>query len=41
MCIDNEPRENFWGIIKVEMYRLIIDGAFEELENDQKNQFVI
>jgi len=35
-CVVNGPMENFWGIIKVEMYRLNIDGTFEKLENDQK-----
>ena len=35
-CIDNGPMENFWGIIKVEMYRLTPHQTFEELENDLK-----
>ena len=35
-CIDNGPMENFWGIIKVEMYRLTTYETFEELENDVK-----
>lgn len=33
-CIDNGPMENFWGIIKVEMYRLNTYDTFEELEAD-------
>ena len=35
-CIDNGPMENFWGIIKEEMYRLKTYVSFEELENDIK-----
>ncbi len=35
-CIDNGPMENFWGIIKEEMYRLKAYRTFEELENDIK-----
>lgn len=35
-CIDNGPMENFWGIIKEEMYRLKTYECFEELENDIK-----
>lgn len=35
-CIDNGPMENFWGIIKEEMYRLNTYVSFEELENDIK-----
>lgn len=31
-CIDNGPMENFWGIIKVEMYRLRTFDTFEALE---------
>ena len=33
-CIDNGPMENFWGIIKEEMYRLKTYETFEELEAD-------
>ena len=33
-CIDNGPMENFWGIIKVEMYRLRSYETFEKLEED-------
>lgn len=33
-CIDNGPMENFWGIIKVEMYRLNTYDSFEALEAD-------
>lgn len=33
-CIDNGPMENFWGIIKEEMYRLTTYDTFEELEAD-------
>lgn len=33
-CIDNGPMENFWGIIKVEMYRLRSYETFEKLESD-------
>ncbi len=33
-CIDNGPMENFWGIIKEEMYRLKSYTSFEELERD-------
>lgn len=35
-CIDNGPMENFWGIIKEEMYRLKTYNSFEELEKDIK-----
>ena len=35
-CIDNGPMENFWGIIKEEMYRLATYNTFEELEEDIK-----
>ncbi|MCY3024786.1 IS3 family transposase [Aerococcus sp. JJEM-2022a] len=35
-CIDNGPMENFWGIIKEEMYRLKTYESFEQLENDIK-----
>ena len=35
-CIDNGPMENFWGIIKEEMYRLKTYMTFEELEMDIK-----
>ena len=35
-CIDNGPMENFWGIIKEEMYRLKTYQSFEELERDIK-----
>ncbi|SDI93381.1 IS3 family transposase, partial [Dolosicoccus paucivorans] len=35
-CIDNGPMENFWGIIKEEMYHLKTYKSFEELENDVK-----
>src|SRR5699024_1418251 len=35
-CIDNGPMENFWGIIKEEMYRLTTYNTFEELEKDIK-----
>lgn len=35
-CIDNGPMENFWGIIKEEMYRLTRYEKFEELEKDIK-----
>ncbi len=35
-CIDNGPMENFWGIIKEEMYRLSSYETFEELKNDIK-----
>lgn len=31
-CIDNGPMENFWGIIKEEMYRQNVYDTFEELE---------
>lgn len=33
-CIDNGPMENFWGIIKEEMYRLKTYTTFEDLEQD-------
>lgn len=33
-CIDNGPMENFWGIIKVEMYRLRSYENFDQLEKD-------
>ncbi|WP_143139290.1 IS3 family transposase [Alkalibacterium sp. 20] len=33
-CIDNGPMENFWGIIKEEMYRLTTYDTFEALETD-------
>lgn len=33
-CIDNGPIENFWGIIKEEMYRLKTYTSFEALEQD-------
>ncbi|MFD2132638.1 IS3 family transposase [Pseudogracilibacillus auburnensis] len=33
-CIDNGPMENFWGIIKEEMYRLTTYNSFEKLEED-------
>lgn len=33
-CIDNGPMENFWDIIKEEMYRLTTYDTFEELEAD-------
>lgn len=36
-CIDNGPMENFWGIIKQEMYRLNDYKSFEDLESDIKN----
>ena len=35
-CIDNGPMENFWGIIKEEMYRLTTYDTFEALEQDIK-----
>ena len=35
-CIDNGPMENFWGIIKEEMYRLKTYTSFEGLEYDIK-----
>ena len=35
-CIDNGPMENFWGIIKEEMYRLRTYDTFKELEEDIK-----
>lgn len=35
-CIDNGPMENFWGIIKEEMYRLKKYETFKELANDVK-----
>jgi len=35
-CIDNGPMENFWGIIKEEMYRLTTYNTFQELEKDIK-----
>lgn len=35
-CIDNGPMENFWGIIKEEMYRLTTYNTFEELVKDIK-----
>lgn len=35
-CIDNGPMENFWGIIKEEMYRRNVYDTFEELETDIK-----
>lgn len=36
-CIDNGPMENFWGIIKEEMYRLKTYKTFKELEQDIKS----
>lgn len=33
-CIDNGPMENFWGIIKEEMYRVNDYDQFEQLEKD-------
>ena len=36
-CIDNGPMENFWGIIKEEMYRLKTYHTFKELEDDIKH----
>lgn len=33
-CIDNGPMENFWGIIKEEMYRLTTYDHFADLEKD-------
>ncbi|WP_081453765.1 IS3 family transposase [Eremococcus coleocola] len=33
-CIDNGPMENFWSIIKVEMYSLRNYETFEQLEKD-------
>ena len=33
-CIDNSPMENFWGTIKVEMYRLRNYETFDKLEED-------
>ena len=36
-CIDNGPMENFWGIIKEEMYRLTTYNTFEELKKDIKS----
>ena len=33
-CIDNGPMENFWGIIKEEMYRLRSYETFDQLEDD-------
>lgn len=33
-CIDNGPMENFWGIIKEEMYRLKSYKTFDQLEDD-------
>lgn len=35
-CIDNGPMENFWGIIKEEMYRLKHYETFKALEKDIK-----
>lgn len=35
-CIDNGPMENFWGIIKEEMYRLKSYKSFEDLAFDIK-----
>lgn len=35
-CIDNRQIENFWGIIKEEMYRLRSYDSFEDLEEDIK-----
>lgn len=35
-CIDYGPMENFWGIIKEEMYRLTTYDTFEELVKDIK-----
>src|SRR5699024_9169423 len=35
-CIDNGPMENFWGIIKEEMYRLTTYKPFEGLAEDIK-----
>src|SRR5699024_2142926 len=35
-CIDNGPMENFWGIIKEEMYRFATYNTFEEIEKDIK-----
>ena len=35
-CIDNGPMENFWGIIKVEMYYRKHYKTFEDLEADIK-----
>lgn len=36
-CIDNGPMENFWGIIKEEMYRLKTYETFKDLEDDVKH----
>jgi len=35
-CIDHGPMENFWGIIKEEMYPLKTYETFKELEDDVK-----
>ena len=35
-CIDNGPMENFWGIIKEEMYQLRTYKTFKDLEQDIK-----
>jgi len=31
-CIDHDPNENFWGIIKSEMYYLYKFNTYEELK---------
>lgn len=36
-CIDNGPMENFWGIIKVEMYYRKHYKTFEDLETEIKH----
>jgi len=33
-CIDNGPMENFWGILKEEMYRLNTYKSYEDLKKD-------
>lgn len=33
-CIDNGPMENFWGILKSEMYYLNKYDTFEKLSSD-------
>lgn len=33
-CTDNRPMENFWGVIKVEMFRLTTYETLEKLVND-------
>src|SRR5699024_12867867 len=37
-CIDNGPMENFWGIIKEEMYRLTIYDTFEARSEEHTSE---